>query len=95
MSDLLSIRAASVTAAALAKGALWGARGNSGVILSQMLKGFAAGMSGYTTATGAVLAIALVLAANAAYAAVSEPMEGTMLTVLREAAAAASAPRRS
>ncbi|MCY7373221.1 MAG: DAK2 domain-containing protein [Spirochaetaceae bacterium] len=81
------------TLAALTQGSLLGARGNSGVILSQLLRGFAEGVGG----TGAVEAVdgeglvrALTLAAEAAYAAVAEPVEGTMLTVARAAAVAAA-----
>lgn len=85
--------AASVAAAA-ARGALYGARGNSGVILSQALRGFADGIAGATDIDAARLAGALAHAAAAAYRAVSQPQEGTMLTVLREAAAAAAAAAR-
>jgi hypothetical protein len=77
--------------AALAKGALYGARGNSGVILSQALKGFAAGVGSRNVLDAAALASGLQRAALGAYAAVGVPVEGTMLTVLREAAAAAAA----
>lgn len=77
--------------AALARGALYGARGNSGVILSQALKGFAVGVGSRHLLDAAALAAGLQRAALAAYAAVGVPVEGTMLTVLREAAAEASA----
>lgn len=77
-------------AAALAHGALMGARGNSGVILSQYLKGFAARLAGLTHADGAALAAALVAGAEAARAAVARPVEGTMLTVARAAGQAAA-----
>jgi uncharacterized protein len=77
--------------AALARGALLGARGNSGVILSEMLGAVTRRIAG--TAPGErnaqVLADAIHQAAEAAYAAVGEPVEGTMLTVLRAAADAA------
>lgn len=76
-------------AAALAHGALMGARGNSGVILSQYLKGFAARLTGLAHADGAALAAALVAGAEAAWAAVAQPVEGTILTVAREAGRAA------
>lgn len=76
-------------AAALAHGALMGARGNSGVILSQYLKGFAARLTGLAHADGAALAAALVAGAEAAWAAVAQPVEGTILTVAREAGQAA------
>ena len=70
---------------AVARGALMGARGNSGVILSQMLRGFADALDGQAGDPAAVAA-ALKQAADAAYAAVAEPVEGTMLSVLRAAA---------
>ncbi|MCC7364320.1 MAG: DAK2 domain-containing protein [Dehalococcoidia bacterium] len=71
--------------AALAKGALYGARGNSGVILSQALRGLAAGVPG-DDLDAAALAAGLREASVAAYRAVANPVEGTMLTVLRAAA---------
>jgi DAK2 domain fusion protein YloV len=77
--------------AAMARGALLGARGNSGVILSQML-GALAGRIARATAeehTAAVVADALREATDASYAAVGQPVEGTMLTVARAAADAA------
>ena len=75
-------------AQALAHGTLMGARGNSGVILSQILQGFAAALDGRREADGPALAAALSAAADAAYSALSEPVEGTILTVMREAARA-------
>ena len=77
--------------AAMAEGALLGARGNSGVILSQMLRGFADGLAGCAELRGAELSAALERASLTAYEAVGSPVEGTMLTVLREAAAEAAA----
>ena len=74
---------------ALARGALYGARGNSGVILSQALRGFAIGVGDPPAVDAAGLAAGLGAASIAAYAAVSQPAEGTMLTVLRRAAEAA------
>lgn len=71
--------------AALAKGALYGARGNSGVILSQALRGLARGAGDGPEFDAAMLAAGLQEAARAAYAAVGKPEEGTMLTVLRVA----------
>ena len=68
-----------------------GARGNSGVILSQILRGFARSLDGETNVGGATLAGALASAADDAYAALAEPREGTILTVIRAAADAASA----
>jgi DAK2 domain fusion protein YloV len=73
------------------RGALLGARGNSGVILSQMLRGFAEAVDSSEAITPAQLASALERAASAAYEAVSNPVEGTMLTVMRDGAAAAVA----
>jgi uncharacterized protein len=70
-------------------GALMGARGNSGVITSQILKGIEAGMVGKHRFNGLDLAHALDLGAKTAYKAVARPVEGTILTVIREAAAAA------
>lgn len=74
-----------------ARGALLGARGNSGVILSQLLRAGADQlMRGNPLEPGRLLADTLVLAADASYAAVAKPVEGTMLTVARAAATAAS-----
>jgi uncharacterized protein len=75
---------------ALAKGALAGARGNSGVIASQFLRGFAEATADAVLITGAELRAGLARGAELATAAVSEPTHGTMLTVL-EAAAGTSA----
>lgn len=83
--------AVSSVLAALAKGALYGARGNSGVILSQALKGFRAGVGDRESLDAAAIALGLEQASTAAYAAVGKPVEGTMLTVLRAAAGAATA----
>ena len=74
--------------AALARGALMGARGNSGVILSQVLLGLSRGLEGKAEASGSDLASALAEASDAAYAALAEPREGTILTVVRAAAEA-------
>ena len=74
----------------IAGGAFWGARGNSGVILSQMLRGLADGLAGVDRAGGGDVAAALAAAADAAYAAVSQPREGTMLSVIRGASEAAA-----
>ncbi len=73
----------------LAQGAFFGARGNSGVILSQFFKGFSDALQGRDTCSAADLAQALDLARVAAYGAVGAPKEGTMLTVIRRAAEAA------
>lgn len=69
-----------------AYGALMGARGNSGVILSQIWRGFANGLEGCKEMTGADLGRALDAAREKAYGAVMRPVEGTMLTVIRYAA---------
>jgi uncharacterized protein len=71
-------------------GSLMGARGNSGVILSQLFRGFAKGVEGKEVIDGKDLAEALQEGVNAAYRAVLKPVEGTMLTVAKEAAKAAT-----
>lgn len=73
-----------------AHGSLMGARGNSGVILSQLFRGFAKHVQGKQELTPRELAQALEEAADAAYRAVLKPTEGTILTVAREAARAAA-----
>jgi DAK2 domain fusion protein YloV len=80
---------ASGVAQAMAKGALVGARGNSGVILSQIWSGLAQGLDDKESVNGVELAEALVKASEVAYKGLSNPVEGTILTVVREAAAAA------
>jgi len=72
-------------------GSLMGARGNSGVILSQIFRGFARAVEGKSSLTPRELADAFEEAANAAYRAVNKPTEGTILTVAREAGRAAAA----
>ncbi len=79
------------TCAAMARSALMGARGNSGVILSQLLRGVSEVLSPQPEATGADLKRALARAAELGYAAVANPVEGTVLTVARAAAKAAEA----
>jgi DAK2 domain fusion protein YloV len=76
-------------AQALSLGALMGARGNSGVILSQLFRGLAKGLEGRRRATPQDLAWAFQEAVNTAYKAVMKPVEGTILTVAREHARAA------
>jgi uncharacterized protein len=76
----------------LAKGAVLGARGNSGVIVSQILRGFAEAVDG-AVCDAKGLQAALHRAADQAYAAVAEPLEGTILTVARAAAEAGAALR--
>ncbi len=68
---------------AVAKGALRGARGNSGVILSQILKGMTSVLSQYTELTAKVFAKAFAAGTEVAYKAVTKPKEGTILTVIR------------
>ncbi len=68
---------------AAARGALKGARGNSGVILSQILRGFSKALAGHEDIDGPLLASALRSGANTAYKAVMKPKEGTILTVIR------------
>ena len=76
-------------AAAISFGALMGARGNSGVITSQIFRGMAEGLGGKRRFNGLDLAHALTEGSKAAYAAVAKPVEGTILTVIRESADAA------
>ena len=75
---------------AIAHGSLMGARGNSGVIMSQILRGFSGVVADEATIDGRVLAAALTAAAKGAYTAVGKPVEGTILTVIRESAEAAA-----
>ncbi len=70
-------------ASALAKGALKGARGNSGVITSQLLRGFAKALNGVEKITPIQFAEALMKGSEMAYKAVMKPKEGTILTVAR------------
>jgi DAK2 domain fusion protein YloV len=80
---------AGIIAAKIAHDALLGARGNSGVILSQTLRGLAAGLDKKQTFTAQDLADAFQQASQLAYRAVLKPVEGTILTVVRSAAEAA------
>ena len=73
----------------IATGAFWGARGNSGVILSQLLRGFADGVAGSETIETSDAVAAFRSATDSAYGAVSQPREGTMLSVIRGASDAA------
>lgn len=77
--------------AAVSHGSLMGARGNSGVILSQILRGLSGRVKEVESVDGALFAAALTDAATAAYGAVLTPIEGTILTVVRESAEAATA----
>ncbi|AET70123.1 DAK2 domain fusion protein YloV [Desulfosporosinus orientis DSM 765] len=76
-------------AAAASMGSLMGARGNSGVILSQLLRGIAKGLEGLDTANSLQIAQALQSGVDTAYKAVMKPVEGTILTVSKETARAA------
>ena len=78
---------------ALARGALLGARGNSGVIFSQFMKGISTGLAGRVECDGPGLAAALAAASTAGYQAVGKPVEGTMLSVMRAAAEAVESHR--
>ena len=79
------------TVEAMARGALMGARGNSGVILSQLLRGLAEVFGAAETCSAATLQGALTRAAELCYAAVATPVEGTILTVARQSAHDAAA----
>ncbi len=74
---------------AVAQGALMGARGNSGVILSQLWRGFARSMDNFETMNARQLVTALNEARNTAYKGVVRPVEGTILTVAKDVAAGA------
>ena len=74
---------------AMAQGALMGARGNSGVILSQFFRGLAKELAEKESITGSDWALALSEASRTAYKGLSQPVEGTMLTVIRDASTAA------
>jgi DAK2 domain fusion protein YloV len=76
-------------AQAISFGALMGARGNSGVITSQIFRGMAEALGGKRRFNGLDLAHALSQGAKTAYGAVAKPVEGTILTVIRESADAA------
>ena len=75
-------------AQAFAKGLLMGARGNSGVILSQIFRGFAKAADGHKELTAAEFVDAYANGAKTAYKTVMKPTEGTILTVVRESAQA-------
>jgi len=81
---------ASSVAKSMAYGALMGARGNSGVILSQLLRGLAKGLEDKKSFNGKDFAKALAEASQAAYEGIMHPVEGTILTVLKDAAYAAN-----
>jgi uncharacterized protein len=79
------------TCKAISHGSLMGARGNSGVILSQILRGLAVAFAELEACDPSRLADGLVSAAAGAYGAVMRPVEGTILTVIRECSEAAKA----
>jgi DAK2 domain fusion protein YloV len=85
----------SPTCRAIAHGSLMGARGNSGVILSQILRGLSTALEAAGELDPSAAAAALASAATSAYGAVLRPVEGTILTVVREAAAAAEHAARA
>jgi fatty acid kinase len=87
----LGHRSISDMAGAVSKGALMGARGNSGVILSQLWRGFARGVHGREILDAPTLAKAFSEARDTAYKGVVRPVEGTILTVAKEVAAATEA----
>ena len=91
--ELVSLEEASIgkVAKVLSRGLLMGARGNSGVILSQLFRGFATGLEGKDEADIEDIAKALESGVKTAYKAVMKPIEGTILTVARESAEAAGA----
>jgi DAK2 domain fusion protein YloV len=78
-------------ASAAANGSLMGARGNSGVILSQLLRGMSKALKGLNNIDSKIIAESLKSASDTAYKAVMKPVEGTMLTVARETAEKAMA----
>ena len=86
--DMMTTSVAEVTAKA-ARGALLGARGNSGVILSQILRGMAKALEMKEHFTSFDFAQALRHASDTAYRSLTKPVEGTIITVIREAAEAA------
>jgi DAK2 domain fusion protein YloV len=88
-SEKVASQAISDVAAAASMGSLMGARGNSGVILSQLLRGIAKGFEGLATANSLQVAQALQAGVDTAYKAVMKPVEGTILTVSKETAKAA------
>jgi len=93
--DRVSGDSVSAVAKAMAQGALMGARGNSGVILSQFFRGLAKGLDGKDSITGTDWAMALDEASSAAYKGLSQPVEGTMLTVIKDASKAAEEAART
>lgn len=93
--EKLAEQTAEKVASVFSRGLLMGARGNSGVILSQLFRGFAKGLADSVEADSHKLADAFQQGVEMAYKAVMKPVEGTILTVAREAAAAARKAARS
>lgn len=93
--ELATDHTAGAIAAAAARGALLGARGNSGVILSQFLQGMAAGLGNRVHFTTADFAHAARLGVAQAYQSVTQPVEGTILTVARAVSEAAQSSANS
>lgn len=81
-------------AKAISRGSLMGARGNSGVILSQVFRGMAKYLEDKQQATALEFALSLQAGADTAYGAVMKPVEGTILTIVRETAGAAVSEAR-
>lgn len=79
---------------AITTGALMGARGNSGVITSQILRGLCEGSNGFDAVSAESIESALAKAQDVAFHAVRKPVEGTILTVLKDSAAAAKYARK-
>lgn len=88
--DNLGYREIGQMAAAVSQGALMGARGNSGVILSQLWRGFARALHDHEILNGPAMVHAFAEARDTAYKGVVRPVEGTILTVAKDAAAAAA-----
>jgi DAK2 domain fusion protein YloV len=88
--DNLGYHSVGQMAAAVSQGALMGARGNSGVILSQLWRGFSRALHNLDILDGPALVRALVEGRDTAYKGVVRPVEGTILTVAKDAAAAAA-----
>ena len=89
--NALGHRSVGDMAAAVSQGALMGARGNSGVILSQLWRGFSRGLQGQEVLDGPGLVNAFAEARDTAYKGVVRPVEGTILTVAKDIAAATEA----
>ncbi len=90
-SELATASSMSEVCHAISRGSLMGARGNSGVITSQILRGLVEGFGTLDAIDGPAFAAGLRVGADAAYQAVMRPVEGTILTVVREAAEAVEA----